>query len=129
MPEEALRHFLWLSVAVGKLFDPCGTLGDAFFHGHAVRQLAFGSQRHVGVVDGTGVDIVVVQSLQIVTQSGAEPVKLRNDKHQKAHRYEQIYCTSDVGFQTTGGRAHSIHKAEIPTAEAVGIGLANHTSS
>ena len=129
MPEVTLRHFLWLSVTVGNLFDPCGTLGDAFFHGHAVRQLTFGSQRHVGVVDGTGVDIVVVQSLHIVTQSGAEPVELRNDKHQKAHGYEQIYRALYVGLKTTGGRAHSIHKGRNPHRRSGGDRLANHTSN
>ena len=100
------------------LFDPCGSHSDALLHGFAVGQLAFGSKRHVRIVDGAGMNIVIVQRLQIVAKGIALIVAKRNDIHQKTYANEHPNGAFYVGH-SPAGRIRSTHKAKkatVPTA-------------
>ena len=114
MPEKKLRHFLWLSVAVGKLFfflDSSRTHLDSLFHGFAISRLGIHGDGHIRIIDGTGVDVVIIQSLQIIVKRRAEAVEIGHDEHQKANANEHPERTFCIGLSSAGGRAHSIHNA------------------
>ena len=119
-PEKELRLFLRLSVAGGKLFDPGGTQFNATFHSFTVGQFTFRCKRHIRIVNRTGMDIVLIQGLQVFVESRAEAVEIGNDEHQEAQGKSQIGHALNVRLGTTVGRARSIHKAESPHCRSSG---------
>ena len=105
---------LQLSVAAGKLIfflDPSGAHLDGLFHGLAIGKLGIHGDGHIRIIDGTGVDVVIIQSLQVVIKRRAEAVEIGHDEHQKANANEHPKRTFCVGLSSAGGRARSIHNA------------------